>query len=489
MPAAPPAPAVPLAPAGSTPAATRGHAASPPAPDRAPGTNLARLNVLLVALLVVLAAGPAVARRYQAWRATGARPATVAQPGPGLAGRPPLETVVAPAAEPAPATDSQATASREAYVLYQAGRIAEACDRYAEVVRRTGAVPDRRDLGACLGRLGRDAYGAGQAALAHQHYQRAVEAYPEDRALWTALVLAHVKAGDLGRAQAVLAEATRAFPDDEETLYLTAEVAERQGRTRDAVATLRRLLAIRPEHARGRTLLASLEREERVEGGYWAQESAHFLVRYEGAQGVDLGRSVVDTLEEAYESIGRDLGTYPTGKVQVGIYASPVFGDVLGVPPHLIAGAYDGKKLRLNLAASTAYSRDLSRLVRHEYTHLLIHIAGGEHVPLWLHEGLAQSMEPRSAPRLLQVSVPREALTLAGIERLSRTPDPAALVAGYSLTHVAVEFLLDRGGLAGIRDLLARIGRGLPVPQALRETYGFGPDEVETRLLAVGGRG
>ena len=98
-------------------------------------------------------------------------------------------------------------------------------------------------------------------------------------------------------------------------------------------------------------------------------------------------------------------------------------------------------------------------------------------------------MEPRSAPRLLQVSVPREALTLAGIERLSRTPDPAALVAGYSLTHVAVEFLLDRGGLAGIRDLLARIGRGLPVPQALRETYGFGPDEVETRLLAVGGRG
>src|SRR5438093_122403 len=109
----------------------RSHAASPPAPDRAPGTNLARLNVLLVALLL-------------------------------------------------------------------------------------------------------------------QHYQRAVEAYPEDRALWTALAVAHVKAGDLGRAQAVLAEATRAFPDDEETLYLTAEVAERQGRTRDAVATLRRLLAIRP---------------------------------------------------------------------------------------------------------------------------------------------------------------------------------------------------------------------------------------------------
>jgi hypothetical protein len=98
-------------------------------------------------------------------------------------------------------------------------------------------------------------------------------------------------------------------------------------------------------------------------------------------------------------------------------------------------------------------------------------------------------MEPRSAPRLIEVSVPRAALTLAGIERLSRTADPVALVAGYGLTHVAVEFLLDRGGMGAMRDLLGRIGAGVSVPQALREVYGFGPEEVEARLLAATGRG
>jgi len=48
-----------------------------------------------------------------------------------------------------------------------------------------------------------------------------------------------------------------------------------------------------------RTLLASIEREQTVEGSYWSQESRHFVVRYEGAVGLDVGRSVVDGLEEA----------------------------------------------------------------------------------------------------------------------------------------------------------------------------------------------
>src|SRR5947207_3778929 len=130
-PTVPTAPPAPVPSQGSTSAPKRGPVARPPAPGRAAGSNLARLNLVLVALLVVLAAGPTVSRRYQAWRATGARAPTVAPPGVSLASRPPLETMVAPGAELAPPADSQATASREAYQLYQAGKIAEACDRYA----------------------------------------------------------------------------------------------------------------------------------------------------------------------------------------------------------------------------------------------------------------------------------------------------------------------------------------------------------------------
>jgi hypothetical protein len=256
------------------------------------------------------------------------------------------------------------------------------------------------------------------------------------------------------------------------------------------VETLRRLVAVDAGHARGRTLLGRLEREQQVEAGYWSQESAHFLVRYEGAQGIDLGRSAVDTLESAYESIGRALGAYPTEKVQVGIYSTQVLGEVIGVPAHFIRGAFDGHKLRLNLAESVAYSNDLSRLVRHEYTHLVIHLATAGRAPIWLHEGLAQVMEPRPATRIMEISVPREYLTLSGIERLGRAmSNPVAFTAGYQLMHIAVEFLVDRGGMGAVRDFLARLGKGESVPDAMRQAFGFGPEEVEARLLAAGGRG
>lgn len=441
-------------------------------------------------VLVGLVAGPPVARWFEARQSKEPVAPSPSVPVPGA--RAPLEVTAAPGVEPAPiaaALGVEAALGREALALYREGRVSEACEKYREILGRTSSEDVRRNLGSCLARLGREAYQADQAKIAVEHYQRALEAYPGLREVWTWLAVAHVKAGDLAAAQAVLEQALRNFPDDAEALYLLAEVQERQGRTREAVETLRRLLGAHPGHARGRALLASLDREQKVEGSYWAHESRHFLVRYEGAQGIDLGRSVVDTLEEAYDSIGRDLGTYPKERIQVGIYATPVFGDVIGAPPHFIAGAYDGKKIRLNLAASAAHSNNLSRLVRHEYTHALIHLATNGRAPIWLHEGLAQLMEPRSAPRLLQVRVPREYLTLEGIERLSRTQSPEALVAGYSLTHIAVEHLVDRGGLSGMRDFLARLGQGEPLPQALRNAFGFGPEDIEARLLAAGGKG
>ena len=167
---------------------------------------------------------------------------------------------------------------------------------------------------------------------------------------WAGLAIAHGSAGELARGQAVLEQGLRAFPNDPELLYLLADVQERQGRTREAVDTPERLLARESGHARGRTLLARLEREQSVEGGYWSQESQHFLVRYEGGGGIDVGRSATDNLERAYESLGRDLGVYPKDRVQVGIYATKTFAELGGIPPEFaehVLGFYDYQKLRL----------------------------------------------------------------------------------------------------------------------------------------------
>lgn len=464
-------------------------------PARAPGARRSdtatRLSVLLALLLAVLVGGRYFTEWYEERRArqegaeasrAGARVAQgggagwggalpVVEPGPGaLAGGP------------------EAALAREALALYREGRIAEACERYRELVSRARSDEARRDLGSCLARLARDAHQAGPPQLAVEHYQQALEAYAEAPSVWMGLAMVYLNAGDLARAQGVLEQAVRYLPGDAEVLLRLAEVQERRGQQREAAETLRRLLAAHPGHERGRALLASVEREQKVEGTYWAQESRHFVVRYEGAGGIDVGRSVADILEEAYDSIGRDLGVFPQDRIQVGIYSTQVLGEVLRAPAHYIRGAYDGRKIRLNLAESVSYSNDLSRLVRHEYTHLVIHVATNGRAPIWLHEGLAQVMEPRAAPRYIDVSVPRELLTLGGIERLARGGSLEAVAAGYGLTHVAAEYLVERGGMSAMRDFLARLGRGEPLPEAMRGAFGFGPAEVEARLLAAGGK-
>jgi tetratricopeptide (TPR) repeat protein len=483
---APPAPTGASTPAPvppSTPAAT----VSP----RPRGATLARVNLVLAAALVLGVTGPFLMRWWEAQRMA----APSAGAGPSAVGvddartEPTLPRVEEPTAAPA-GDDADARAAREAHALYQRGDIAAACERYRDLAARTRRADLQRSLGGCYGRLGRDAYQARKHAEAVEFYRQAVEASPE-RAHWAGLAIAHGSAGELSRAQAVLEQALRAFPDDPELLYLLADAQERQGRTREAVETLRRLLARDAGHARGKTLLARLEREQTVEGGYWSQESPHFLVRYEGGGGIEVGRSVADSLERAYESLGRDLGVYPKERVQAGIYATKTFAELGGIPPEFaehVLGFYDYQKLRLRMSASQAGSVGLDRLVRHEYTHLLIHQATRGNAPRWFHEGLAQVMESRSAPRLIETDVvlDRQYFTLDGLERLFRSN---AVGAAYQLSHIVAEYLVDRGGISGIRALLERLGQGESMAQALKEGVGVSVEDVEARLRAAGGRG
>ncbi len=485
MAAAPPAPAAPPLPAVAAPPPRRAASPAPPPPR---SSNLARLNVALAAVLVLAVGGPVMMRWWETSRTSppspGPGPVAVAEPSPG----PSLPGVVVPTAGP-PGDDATARAAREAHALYQQGEVAAACERYRELAARSGRDDARRSAGNCYARLGRDAFQAGRPGEAVEHYRRALDAW-QDRNHWAGLAIAHGGAGELARGQAALEQGLRPFPDDTELLYLLADIQERQGRTREAVESLRRLLARDSGHARGRTLLARLEREQGVESGYWSQESQHFLVRYEGGGGIDVGRSVTDNLERAYESLGRDFGVYPKERVQVGIYATKTFAELGGIPPEFaehVLGFYDYRKLRLRLSASQSGSIALERLVRHEYTHLLIHQATNGNAPRWLHEGLAQVAEPRSAPRLIEtdVALDRQQYTLAGLERLFRSN---AVGAAYQLSHIVCEYLVDRRGMSGIRELLTHLGRGEAIAEALKAGLGVSVADVEARLLAAGGR-
>ena len=482
----------PPAEAGSAPPPRPAPPASPVARASASrrGTNLARANVALAAVIVALVAGPPVLRWWEARQQ--APPPDATQPAASAPAAAQPDASPPEVAAPAVAgrgDDPDARAVREALDLFQQGQVTAACEQYRDLATRTRRDDIRRALGTCYARLGRDAYQAGRLVDAIEHYRAAVAAAPT-REHWNGLALAHARAGDPARGQAVVEQALREFPDDLELVYLLADLQERQGRTREAVETLKRLLAREAGHARARTLLTRLEREQGFEAGFWSQESPHFLVRYQGGGGIEVARSVVDILERAYESLGRDLGVYPKERVQVGIYVTKTFAEIGGIPPEFaehVLGFYDYQKLRLRLSASQTGSHGLERLCRHEYAHLLIHQATNGRAPRWLHEGLAQVVEPRSAPRFIEsdVVLDRQYYSLDGLERLFRSN---AVGVAYQLSHTVAEYLADRGGMSGVRAFLGRLGQGEPLPQAMKEGVGVTVEDVNARLLAAGGR-
>jgi tetratricopeptide (TPR) repeat protein len=473
----------PAAPAEAEAAAPREQRLPPP---KKKGDRQNRLIVLVAGLLVVIVGGPKAVEWAGGWlrgqeAPPSAGPAPTARP---LATPGPSAEPAAPEAEAGP----EAPLLREAYALYQQGKLAEACEKYRDAVNRGGSAQARRSLGGCLARLGLAAYQADQAAQAVDYYQRSLEASADDRTVWIALALAHAKARDLPRAQQVLEQASQRFPNDGDMLFHLAEMQERQGRSKEAVETLRRLVARHPGHETGKALLANLEKEQKVEGQYWTQETRHFMVRFEGAAALDVGRSVADNLEEAYDHVGRQLGHLPEGRLQVSIYTEEVLGQVYRIPAHFVRGLFapDIRRIRLNLSQSVAYSNDLSHLVRHEYAHAVIHDVTKGTAPIWVHEGLAQVMEGR--PRYgLDITIPREHVTLQGIERLGRTGDPVAFTAGYILMHVAMEHVVDRAGVSGVATFLRRLGQGQSVDQALKEATGLTTEDVEQRLRSAAG--
>ena len=188
-------------------------------------------------------AGPVLMRW---WETSRSAPSVTPEPGPAVVGGPLPEPNLPGVAEPTagpPGDDANARAAREAHALYQRGDVAAACERYRELVARAGRDEARRSAGQLPGaprpgRLpGRPARRGGRALPASRRCVAGPGSLggPGDRAR-------RARASSRG-ARRPSSRVSARFPNDPELLYLLADVQERQGRTREAVETLRRLLA------------------------------------------------------------------------------------------------------------------------------------------------------------------------------------------------------------------------------------------------------
>jgi hypothetical protein len=151
-----------------------------------------------------------------------------------------------------------------------------------------------------------------------------------------------------------------------------------------------------------------------------------------------------------------------------------------------VVGLFDGK-IRLLDDRLLGDTTQLRRSIFHEYTHAILYLRGGDAVPSWMHEGLAQietsdaTITARDIRYLATRVRTRQAATLADLARpfeRNETGDRMSLV--YLQSKVLINFLLQRHGWEKIRQLVSETGRLGDFHAAFAATFGMTTAEMES---------
>lgn len=321
-------------------------------------------------------------------------------------------------------------------------------------------VPIRRrlnDEGTALVRLGWHRVETGDYAEALRAFEAADRAQPGEGDILLGIGVTHYLRGDGRRAEAPLLRALDADANHTVAHKLLGEIAYRDDDLDSAAARFETVLRLDPTDVNVRERLDRVRREALAQAGFQALQGRHFTVKFAGRENPVFAQDVLGRLETAYQDVGRRLDRFPERKVTVLLYTEQELRAITDAPAWA-QGMFDGK-IRLPVVGAAMPAESLNKVIRHEYTHALVHVWTRGHVPTWLTEGLAIAFEGSDLQR--EWDLLRQAGHLLPLHELhgsflSLPPSQRSLA--YAESFAAVQYLLSRYGVRPVRILLTDLG-------------------------------
>lgn len=162
--------------------------------------------------------------------------------------------------------------------------------------------------------------------------------------------------------------------------------------------------------------------------------------------------------------------------------------DATGVPVWAAGVAHSASgEIVIAQHAPDGSRTDLDSLLRHELAHVALHRAtGGQPIPRWFHEGIAESFG--NGVDLLRSQTLAGAIFGPGVPPLEqledniRGSDPISATIGYAAARDFVNYLRDRDASDGaqVRQLLTQIRFGHSFDAALVKVYGKALVELDS---------
>ena len=293
-----------------------------------------------------------------------------------------------------------------------------------------------------------------------------------------------VRTGNPSQAMSYAQRAVSAAPQSPDAYTVLGYAQQASDRTKDAIVSWKHSLELRPDPA-VQQYLAKAEREQNVETDFAQRESSHFVLHYEGKQTSEVFRGqILAALESDYDDLSRDLGTPPRDNILVTLYTEQAFFDVTRAPSW--SGALNDGKLRIPISGLSSMTPELARVLKHELAHSFINQLSAGRCPPWLHEGIAQLLEPKSlgsdGHQLAQLFKSQRNIPLNVLEGSFMRFSGTEAYLAYAESLAAVSYVNDSYGMSDIQRILQRLSEGSSTEAALRATIhsDYGQLESET---------
>jgi tetratricopeptide (TPR) repeat protein len=324
----------------------------------------------------------------------------------------------------------------------------------------------------------------GNSAQAQQYFEGALRFQPDNATILIYYAALLVRTGNASQALPYAQRAVHAAPDSPDAYAMLGYAQFASDRTTDAIASWKRSLELRPDAA-VKQLLAKAERENNVESDFAEHESSHFVLHYEGKQTSEAFRAqILAALESDYDDLARDLGNPPHDDISVTLYTEQAFFDVTHAPTW--SGAVNDGKLRIPVSGLSTVTPELARVLKHELAHSFINQLSGGRCPQWLHEGIAQFLEPKSlggdGHQLALLFKAQQNIPLNALEGSFMNFSGGAAAVAYAESLAAVTYINDTYGMSDVQRILQMLGQGSSTEAAMRATIHSGYGQLEIDL-------
>lgn len=381
---------------------------------------------------------------------------------------------------------AQDPVAAEGLSFFQRGLYAEALGKFLEASSRNPG-DDRleKNVALCYLAIGWEALNRDDFEEAEKNLSTSLT-YSELYQAYLGLGYIASRRNDLPQAEDYYLRALEINPEAHEIGLNLGIVYYYQEKLDEALESLTEYARTNPDDKTAQYYIDKIKRESPVESGLDTRETGHFVVKYSGSNKNLVGDSLLPILEDAYAMVGERLGYYPDRKITVILYTDQEFKAATNSPGW--AGAIFDGKIRIPVKGVSDSTDLLKKMVIHEYTHAVVFELAGQQCPAWLNEGIAQEME--KGPVNEADSIVMEYVILRGpkvplgmLTESFTTMSPESAYTAYMMSLSAVDFLITKYGMSSVKTLLAGIGQGKSVDEAIQAALMMTLDDFVERWV------